>query len=210
MARRRLFNRVLGYLGDIMAGKSASAAKKKLERTVGPQQAAAILQEATTKRQASLQRREAEAVLRTRRKSMGTEVRGGNVGRTTYVDPDSVPHKANSSNVHSYWYLQNKQILVVRYLSDGGGAGPIYHYYNVPKRVFDSMKSASSKGAFVWDTLRIRGTIFGHQYDYALVGTSDQNVPRKATVGGMKPREIVQGGQKMRSKLPGTGMFRSE
>jgi hypothetical protein len=37
-------------------------------------------------------------------------------------------------------------------------------------------------GSWVWDALRIRGTVSGHQKDYELVGIMGNYVPRKATV----------------------------
>jgi hypothetical protein len=43
--------------------------------------------------------------------------------------------------------------------------------------------SAPSKGGWVWDHLRIRGTVSGHQKDYELAGIVGGYVPRKATYG---------------------------
>lgn len=60
--------------------------------------------------------------------------------------------------------------------------GAIYAYYNVPLTLFQSMLDAGSKGGWVWDNLRIRGTVSGHRYDYSLVGVSGGYVPRKATM----------------------------
>lgn len=93
----------------------------------------------------------------------------------------------HSSNVHSYGYDVQKGELFVRFLGRErsgarGGRGPLYAYSGVPARVFLAMMDASSKGTFVWDELRIRGTVSGHQYDYRLAGLGASTyVPRKAT-----------------------------
>jgi hypothetical protein len=109
------------------------------------------------------------------------------------------------------------------------GPGPVYDYRGVPERVFRRFASAGSKGKAVWDLLRIRGTIFGHHYDYSLVAASVVDVvrpitttrsgmlagekvgsltyvPRKATIEGFKPRQIRQGSQTFRSVLPGSAL----
>jgi|GEM_PF-2711310 len=77
--------------------------------------------------------------------------------------------------------------------------GPTYAYFGVPPGIFTQMKLASSKGKFVWDKLRIRGTIYGHQYRYSLVNAAliDHDgipmwyVPRRATSDGFKTRAIA-------------------
>lgn len=98
--------------------------------------------------------------------------------------------------------------------------GPLYAYYDVPVRVFERMKMAHSKGKFVWDNLRVRGTIYGHQYRYALMqgavtiqdGVSGVYIPRKATPRGFRVRSVSDIGQGRRSfqssTLPSRG-FRS-
>jgi len=95
-----------------------------------------------------------------------------------------------SSNVHSIgyeWNPQNAQApgnLLVRFLGGTGsnrtGKGPLYRYFDVPRNVFVAFKQASSKGKFVWDDLRVRGSMTGHQYAYDLAGTGDTDyVPRQ-------------------------------
>ncbi len=94
----------------------------------------------------------------------------------------------SSSNVHSYGYDWRKRRLYVRFLATGadgsrGGKGPLYGYEGVPPRLFLDLLDASSKGVWVWDNLRIRGTYSGHQFDYALRGLGPSlYVPRKATL----------------------------
>lgn len=80
-----------------------------------------------------------------------------------------------------------------------GGRGPMYAYYDVPVRVFERMRRASSKGKFVWDELRVRGTVYGHRYRYSLVqgqvstqkGVQGVYVPRKATPQGFRTRSVA-------------------
>lgn len=96
-----------------------------------------------------------------------------------------------SSNVHSIGYEWNPQdarkpgSLLVRFLGGSSkhraGPGALYRYFDVPRSVFVAFKRAASAGKFVWSNLRIRGTVSGHQYDYALAGTgTDGYIPRQA------------------------------
>ena len=93
-----------------------------------------------------------------------------------------------SSNVHSIGYQINKQSpnsgsLLVRYLQKQGTssvAGDMYEYPRVHPAVFDSMRAAASKGKFVWDRLRVRGSVSGHRYHYRLKEIRGGKVPRQA------------------------------
>ena len=112
-----------------------------------------------------------------------------------------------SSNVYAFAYDRTAGILYVRYKARSERTprphrpGPMYSYGGarspVPPRIYDRMLLASSKGRFVWDRLRVRGTLWGHQYPYTLVepeGAStggDVYVPRKATRGGFRTRAAV-------------------
>lgn len=95
-----------------------------------------------------------------------------------------------SSNVHSIGFEWNPAgdhlpgNLLVRFLAGMGshraGPGPLYRYRDVPREVFVRFKLAASKGGYVWDELRIRGSIIAHQYDYDLAGTGDDGyIPRQ-------------------------------
>ncbi len=81
-----------------------------------------------------------------------------------------------------------------------GQAGSTYAYYGVAPGVFNSMKSAASKGKFVWDQLRIRGTVYGHRYRYSLVkgqtaGTGGKPyIPRRASKAGFVSRSLTEVG----------------
>ena len=96
--------------------------------------------------------------------------------------------EVTSSNVHSIGFDFNfadpmKGTLKVRFLQgpkDKKIAGPTYHYFDVHPDVFETFKVAASKGKFVWDRLRVRGTVSGHQYRYNLAGIRAGYVPRAA------------------------------
>lgn len=95
-----------------------------------------------------------------------------------------------SSNVHSIGFIWNDAdpshgTLQVRFLDHKKGrtgkAGAGYQYFRVHPEVFRLFIKASSKGKFVWDRLRVRGTVSGHQYRYSIATLgSDGYVPRKA------------------------------
>ena len=96
-----------------------------------------------------------------------------------------------STNVHSIGYEFNRKrpgdgTLKVRFLAPAPKGvhktrpGSLYHYVNVPPEIFQAFRAAASKGKFVWDRLRIRGTVSGHQYYYWLAAIRDGYVPRQA------------------------------
>lgn len=109
----------------------------------------------------------------------------------------------DSSNVHSIGFLLEgveqgqpsqgailhtlKGTLLVRYLATRGdgirsGPGPLYEYQDVPATLFMDFQRASSKGIWVWDHLRVRGTVAGHRYAYNFAGSEDSNIPRQAAL----------------------------
>jgi len=135
-----------------------------------------------------------------------------------------------SSNVYSFAYDQVEGALYVTFKAGGKKdsrghrphvEGAMYVYGGklrpVPPVVYGDMKSRSSKGKVVWDRLRVRGTIWGHQYPYRLVqgdfnhvgfqDRKDEYVPRKATRKGFAVRQVAytgvgrRGGQ-VKSTLP--------
>lgn len=132
-------------------------------------------------------RREQPEPITQPRMPFGTPIRG-------YPEDDPVMTgemiPVRSSNVHSIGYRWNRQVpsqgtLIVRFLDKSGGTtapGPTYAYYDVHPQVFQAFRRAASKGKFVWDRLRIRGTVTGHQYAYRLIGLAKSGyVPRQAT-----------------------------
>lgn len=75
-----------------------------------------------------------------------------------------------SSNVRSIQYLWlNPDGSSLEQLYVGFTDGSIYVYFGVPFDVARAMYGASSYGKAVWSLLRERGTVYGHQYEYALV-----------------------------------------
>ena len=69
-----------------------------------------------------------------------------------------------SSNVAAIRFDKERLILEVRFLD-----GSSYEYFQVSPEEAESLYVAPSKGKWVWDHLRIRGTKLGHQKDYAYV-----------------------------------------
>ena len=88
-----------------------------------------------------------------------------------------------SSNVHSFAWEGPPATgnLLVRFKNKQGGSGALYRYHGTPHALYDGMAKASSKGQFVWNSLRIRGSVSGHQFPYSLIHTGDTKyVPRQA------------------------------
>jgi len=119
------------------------------------------------------------------------------IGRNYQFEPDDPIVTGEmidviSSNVHSIGYDWNEAApsqgtLKVRYLEKHGrktrtrAAGPLYLYHKVHPEVFMAFQQAASKGKFVWDRLRIRGTVSGTRFHYELQDTGSTNyIPRKA------------------------------
>jgi len=106
-----------------------------------------------------------------------------------------------SSNVHSVAYDARDSTLFVRFWMKKWdkevadyipvGPGPIYAYSYVPPQMFLDLLEARSKGAWIWDNLRIRRTVSGHRFDYRLVAIAGGYVPRKATFAPLKPGEYT-------------------
>ena len=65
----------------------------------------------------------------------------------------------------------------------------MYEYFDVPVMVFRAMVRAASKGRFVWDKIRIRGTASGHRYRYDLADVVNDYVPRQAGLKRGEPGE---------------------
>lgn len=116
----------------------------------------------------------------------------------TYKAPILDSNSLNTTRNKSGWtQLNGKPGATIRGKSNS--PGPTYAYLNVPPAIFSQMKAAASKGKFVWDKLRVRGTIHGHQYRYVLAkpalidhrGTPQYYVPRKATKRGYVQRSVA-------------------
>ena len=160
------------------------------------------------------------------------ELQIGNQTRTypknhPIVTGEMVP--VQSSNVHSIGFRWNfdrpaQGSMIVRFLGtqergQRSGPGAMYEYMDVHPDLFLSFLIANSKGEFVWDELRIRGTVSGHQYRYKLAALgSGGYVPRQAARVGTTemylPRQVrsidtgddhvltgARGGRMRKSKL---------
>ena len=91
--------------------------------------------------------------------------------------------------------------------------GQLYAYYDVPIRVFKKLKTATSAGKAVWDLLRVRGSIDGHQYRYSLVagvmvagedGQMAMYVSRRAVGKGFQSRSVATPGAGKRRYVSST------
>lgn len=109
--------------------------------------------------------------------------------------------EVSSSNVHSIGYRLDPEspgnsVLLVRYLHKRNGSsrpGAMYAYYNISPDDFQVLRRAASKGEWVWDELRIRGTRSGHQVPYTLKGIAgDGYVPRQAVQIGDEEFFVVR------------------
>ena len=70
----------------------------------------------------------------------------------------------NSSNVGAVQYFEQDRKLMVEFL--GGSA---YLYSNVSLEEAKSFANAQSKGAWVWDNLRVRGSKTAHRKPYSRI-----------------------------------------
>jgi len=97
-----------------------------------------------------------------------------------------------SSNVRSISFNFNfkqphKSILYVQFLGTDAngkraGHGPLYEYYDIHPDKFKAFAKASSKGGWIWDELRVRGSAVQHKVKYGLKGIVEGYVPRRATI----------------------------
>jgi hypothetical protein len=130
--------------------------------------------------------------------------------------------RVQSSNVYAIGYDYGTGTILIQFLGGKGGSragpGPTYDYYDVMPKIWENFLNAGSKGKWIWDNLRIRGTISGHRYEYRLVSgfnyqiktesggkskiRSVHYIPRLATGEGFEKRTRVVAGVKQRSRLP--------
>jgi hypothetical protein len=125
----------------------------------------------------------------------------------TYKQNRLNPGSLSSGHVRKGRGLSRRQLIGKSGSTVGGKTnerGPLYAYLHCPPGVFTAMKAANSKGKFIWDRLRIRGTIHGHQLNYVLVqgsvtiqeGMSGTYIPRRATASGFRTRAVRDIGSK--------------
>lgn len=123
-----------------------------------------------------------------------------------------------STNVAEFSYHYDAASLYVRYWAKGkkGGRhkGSMYRYSDVTPEEFlklykvrdlgdQHIPGIKSPGTFVWEVLRIPGTVAQHAKSYKLVGVARGYVPRKATEYEYIPRDFkTVKGDWLRSQLP--------
>lgn len=78
-----------------------------------------------------------------------------------------------SSNVAEIRYDPDESELQIRFLNGG-----YYQYQDVSVREAESLARSSSKGKWVWDFLRVRGTIFGHRKPYQFISAPSSYQPQ--------------------------------
>ena len=74
------------------------------------------------------------------------------------------PMFVNSSNVNSATYYHDSKKMLVEF-----GKGERYMYSNISEQEALSFAQAQSKGGFIWDHFRIRGTKNGHRKPFTKV-----------------------------------------
>ncbi len=74
----------------------------------------------------------------------------------------------SSSNVELMNYDYEKEILYVQFKPKNNSGAGVYAYNPVSMAEALSFIKAPSKGGWIWDNLRIRGTALGHRKNYAL------------------------------------------
>lgn len=95
--------------------------------------------------------------------------------------------KVQSRNVYAIAYSVATRELYVQYLfwapgmEQHSGPGPVYRYERIEPSLALTAYDAASKGVWIWDNLRIRGTFAGHQFPYSLFHVANEYVPRRAT-----------------------------
>jgi hypothetical protein len=120
-------------------------------------------------------------------------------GRERLMAPDdpiltgkSVP--VQSSNVQSVSFELNQnrpersQLRVQYWQQDPNSGtkqpGPVYGYSPVSPQLFRRLLRSGSSGSWVWDNLRVRGTVSGHRVPYTLLAARG-HIPRRAVaIGG--------------------------
>ena len=87
------------------------------------------------------------------------------------------------AGIHSTGYDTGTGSLYVRYLTDDTREpGAIYRYAGVKPGEYLDLVDSPEPIDWIWDNLRVRGTVSGHTRDYELVGIGLGGVPRKAVL----------------------------
>jgi len=122
--------------------------------------------------------------------------KGGGGGQLSQDQLDDFLHfgewlPVQSSNVEEAQYDMPTHQLTVKF-SDGS----IYQYQEVSMVEATSFAQSGSKGGWVWDNLRVRGTIYGHKKPYVFLSG-----PSRKGRGWMKTRAT----RKKHGRIPRSG-----
>lgn len=143
-------------------------------------------------------------------------IRGPGYLRTLNPDHPALTGRmvpVTSSNVHSIGYVFNfdaplRGTMMVRYwqrnrAGSGRVPGPTYEYLRIHPDFFDDLWiQASSKGRWIWDNIRIRGTVAGHQYSYNLARAAQNYLPRRARV--VNGRQVLERRRRVAERRDGS------
>jgi hypothetical protein len=80
--------------------------------------------------------------------------------------------------VHAVWYRPAAGEIFVTFFDNSGGApvpGPTYKYWPISEAEARTTFRYSSKGIYVWDQMRVRGSATLHKKNYALAGGGDEH-----------------------------------
>ena len=103
-----------------------------------------------------------------------------------------------SSNVEQIHYDPSDSTLKIKFLNGG-----YYQYDDVSIREAESFANASSKGKWVWDELRKRGTVFGFNRRHPYTFLSG---PTGVGLGGYTPQWYRSSGTRsLHGKIPDSG-----
>lgn len=101
------------------------------------------------------------------------------------------PFLVKSSNVYSiaFEFVNGTSLgnLIVTFLGGDSknrhGAGASYRYKGITHFQFEDFLTAASAGGWVWDHLRLRGSVVGHQVDFEIVSKGNlASVPRASQI----------------------------
>lgn len=109
-----------------------------------------------------------------------------------------------SSNVAAAQYQGGENKLTLEFLN-----GNFYQYSNVSTDEARSLALAGSKGGWVWDEFRVRGTVYGYKKPYIFLSGPSRSAPRWHGTEHTRQKhgEIGPAGESIFGHIPGTGIF---
>ncbi|OAI44976.1 hypothetical protein AYO44_13345 [Planctomycetaceae bacterium SCGC AG-212-F19] len=121
---------------------------------------------------------QAEAPLPSAAQAVTERLLSGNAGHGHKIDADDVLEfltgdagvVVNSSNVDAVKYDPTKNELTVTFLKKGSAGGGVYVYSDISEEEALSFIRSGSKGRWVWDHLRQRGSSTAHKKRYRRIG----------------------------------------